>query len=734
MPEYAINPYNFIPFGEGPERKPLEKYYQENLLSGWFYVNLQIRTPLIIPDAAHPDTETITVQKMDRRTGRQKTETFVHKSYGFFKDADGRPAIPGSSLRGMLRSVYEAATDSCLPFLLKNDPAHPISQRTPLYAAFKDRGLLRYDKDSGQWSLYSVKAYTNEVKKQDVITGKYLGYKNGQKVRFSVHSGNAFSLGSGPEEGWLQFNIPVAPNKPYHVAVLQAKEQKYTEKVSALGPEDVSLYQSLFTSVHDTNDTSNHRLVSTLKDLMNCLEQVKREGGAVPCYYFIVERDGKKLVYLSGAAVGRVRQRRRWPDIMGQHSPCDQLDELCPTCALFGTVKDGGTAGRLTFSDAEALEYSEPEKRILPILSTPRTSSFEFYLRKPHPDATYWNFDYYGVYSYEKDGKTITVPYTDYRDLVEATPRGRKAYWHGEPQTTNKKSRMNATMAAMDKGNFRFRVGFDRITRKQLGDLLWCVTLGENDPEGNYCHKLGHGKPVGYGSVKMTVNEVNLRTITMSPDQCFSVNILSEDPASFMEAPERESALQAPQAKAILAMADTGKTKDKQVAYLTGADGNIYSWFSANRMSADDLLTLPEPMDEDLTLPTRRERRPARGLNPRGWQPQQQAQRPPAPQRGGGWAEKAPPQASQETTRKEAAASDFDQARERYPIGTEIDVKVQKVVGNHRLFFKLEGVPYQATAVFTSGKYWEGKPVNIRITGTGQNKEGYPNFVAEIVS
>ena len=200
-------------------------------------------------------------------------------------------------------------------------------------------------------------------------------------------------------------------------------------------------------------------------------------------------------------------------------------------------------------------------------------------------------------------------------------------YWHGLAQTTLEKSKMNKTMEAIDSGTFRFRIGFDRITRKQLGDLLWCVTLGENETLENgahQLHKLGNGKPVGYGSVKLTIDQVMLRKVI--PDEGFSVQVVPCKAEDLM-AEERETALLGPQVEAILRMTDLRSTAGKKVAYLTGWDKRgretIYAWFGANRMSAEDVLILPEPTDADITLPTRRGKRPPKALSPQNGQPRQ---------------------------------------------------------------------------------------------------------------
>ena len=180
----AINPYNFIPFAGEPVRKPLRGeagYYADEtaLQSGWIDVTLTVKTPLIIPDGSCYKTEPAKdkygktlVDKEGKPKKDKNGNPFVHGIYQFFRLPDGTAAIPGSSLRGMLRSMYEAASNSCLPFL-PAEPKRPISQRTPLYAAFKDRGLLEYDKKDNVWKLWKAKAYKIPITGEAVRDGYY---------------------------------------------------------------------------------------------------------------------------------------------------------------------------------------------------------------------------------------------------------------------------------------------------------------------------------------------------------------------------------------------------------------------------------------------------------------------------------------------------------------------------------------------------------------------------------
>ena len=67
---------------------------------------------------------------------------------------------------------------------------------------------------------------------------------------------------------------------------------------------------------------------------------------------------------------------------------------------------------------------------------------------------------------------------------------------------------MNSTMELVMPGEeFRFDIYYDGVTEEQLRKLMWCIHFGENNKGGDMCHKLGHGKPLGLGSVKIVIEE-----------------------------------------------------------------------------------------------------------------------------------------------------------------------------------------------------------------------------------
>ena len=135
----VVNPYNFVPLEHAPSRTALDAYYTGKLLTGRLDYTLTTDTPLLIPDSA----KVVKDEKID------------HKRYPFFRLPDGTPAIAGSEMRGAMRAVYEAVTNSCLSVLL-DSTEEPFSQRLPSTNGFKDHGLLGIDPETGKWVLYAA--------------------------------------------------------------------------------------------------------------------------------------------------------------------------------------------------------------------------------------------------------------------------------------------------------------------------------------------------------------------------------------------------------------------------------------------------------------------------------------------------------------------------------------------------------------------------------------------------
>lgn len=597
-----VNPYNFIPFeGNIDKRISRETAYakKSELLSGWLNVELTTRTPLIIPDGAHPRYWDTKKNKYVEDKNMEEREDSFHREYDFFRSPDGIPTIPGSELRGMLRSVYEIVTNSCVPFLLDEKP---ISRRVPVYGALCHHGLLAYEND--HWVLYKATIvkkeaangiYVNEKDGCVYANGKKLPYKNGEYVE---------------ELGWVQYNIPV--NKSEYSIRFLKKENEIVKKWEIRNNEP---YRALLSALNrDGAGSGGNSNKIPNKNLCDALEKAKSgDKNLVPVYYMSVTRikengDDEVLVYLSNSSIGRIAQKRKWNDIMGDYVPCSSTDELCPACLLFGTTNGKGLKGRVQVTDATPdnvgkLTY---EKHTLDILSTPRTSAFEFYLRKPTDNATFWNFDFYGEMKKYTLANGKEINRIEYYDLQEATPRGRKMYWHSKiSKDNNKKRNLNNTVEAVN-GKFRFKIYFDEITREQLDTLLWTITLGDNNLNSSLQHKLGHAKPLGYGSVKLQVVEQVIRYLSYNKQNEQLEVTLNKITKENINIPSRLDTKSLAE-KSILKMANVRSVPNNiPVMYPRGEDNknrqNIYSWFANNRKNSASVKILPKPTDTDISL------------------------------------------------------------------------------------------------------------------------------------
>ena len=583
----VVNPYSFVPLGTAPARTSLDACYTGPLLTGRLDYTLTTDTPLLIPDSA----KVVKDEKID------------HKRYPFFRLPDGTPAIPGSEMRGAMRGVYEAVTNSCLSVLL-DSTEEPFSQRLPSTNGFKDHGLLGIDPETGEWVLYAADV-VDYLKLSEGRDGSLMrnGWLNWYGREY--HNGQHTRLRPDRPSGWLQFNRPITlRNKNYHVRLLAPKPGRPV----IFRWQDDTPYRALSNILKKSAD--NDPRSAAHGDLLAALEKVHNgdpaQGGLVPVWYLLADDNGTPRCYLSGASIGRVMQGRSWAEIMGNYAPCADTDALCPGCALFGTVKGKGTSGRVRFTDAEAAQYESLGNKTLPILSGPKPSAYEFYLEKPkstyETSIGFWNYDFCSLEEtkYFPDGTKRTIQ--KFR-VYTPQPRGRKFYWHSAPRTENERSNQNATLEAM-KGTFKGSVYFDRITRAQLEELAFVLTLGENTPASPRLHKIGHGKPVGYGSCKITLTGGELRTLAQQDGTlCYTTEPLPLD--SLLAAHGRIDT-DSTSVKSLLKIADKRSTQSKTVEYPSAKDKNgndkIFNWFSQNRKHAKSLITLPHPLDDDIEI------------------------------------------------------------------------------------------------------------------------------------
>lgn len=536
--ERFINPYHFIGL---PERCKREKIREtdENLLTGKLTVEIETKTPLYIPNTSNDHA----FSKIEE----------VHKSYDFFaykdyKEMDGNvkkysePVIPGSELRGMLRSVYETLTGSCLSSIDKDEK---MFRRTGEY--FKT-GLLWWNSALSVFYLYDVKfavVDSNDSNEKEILESASDGKKVICKTREENKKTLAYDLRICEDEETKKDNEkygyiikgekgPDMGEKTKHyyrvflLPEIEPKTNRIRTKEVARLIEKLHIANLLFVLKTYQDDRINKNLNKEhngykeyLKNLRRFLEQ---KSDFFPVYYSKPDEKDSQTLYLSPACITKEVYFSNIKTILkhqGNFYPCEDNKNLCQACALFGMVGDNSArASIIRVADAKVQYKGKEEKKdfyinkevTLPELSTPKISATEFYLQAPK-EASFWTYDYYVK---ENSGDVIV-------DLNKCKISGRKFYWHDaemiqkknivEKFENIKKEERNITVRLVKEGVvFLADIYFDKITEKQLEQLKYICNYSS---DGEHGYKLGGGKSVGLGSISMRLQKVTLRSLNM---------------------------------------------------------------------------------------------------------------------------------------------------------------------------------------------------------------------------
>lgn len=565
--EKFVNPYHFVPLGEKCDRRydyeAIKK--EDNLLTGWIECELETKSPVFVPNPTNDDV-------FGRKVGQDSV-----KSYDFFSredlagrsnpEAPARPVIPGSELRGVFRSAFEAVTNSCMS---TTDDESVLFKRTTTPG--KPGRIVLED---GQWFIQpcqeriGVAAWQNyamlaNMKDPNDFSGNINALSEGAEVTFEKSAKKyknsrgfevfyvASSIGRGGSKGFLHkgerfFNkhhetlfVPDTGKKKIPLNERDLENLLHNFKLYADEKVNQSLAKREHTGYGDFLRQSGKRSADDLetKDLKNALVYYKQVGS---------------YIYMCPAAIGREVFHNRLKDLIGSFAPCEEPKHLCPACALFGFVgKNGSVAGRVRFSDAElSSPVQDPNSlflgpMVLPEMASPKPSATEFYLERPSEKTDLWNYDY----TVSWNNKQPVAPY-------KARIRGRKFYWHGGklrnlenpserlPEETI--SKRHVKVRPIRQGvSFRFKVYFNEINENELKKILWVLSVGDSEGHG---HKIGMGKPVGLGSILVKATDVAVRSVRLAEEAGIQYETLSRrdmiDSVRLTGANETENAEQA---------------------------------------------------------------------------------------------------------------------------------------------------------------------------------------------
>jgi CRISPR-associated protein (TIGR03986 family) len=552
----AKAPYNFVPLPEKvvevDGELPSQDWYAPDLYTGYFDCTLKTESPLFVRGP-------LTLDEFGRQETHAKEEKekpyreqIKNKPDFFYIDPiTQKPAIPGSSLRGMLRTLVEIVSYGKIEWVA---PQPTITYRA--VAAPKDDPLSSpYKAVMGKYGN-SVRAgylirrgddwFIQPAKRPaDLGWPECSGYLKVKEKFISSKSIPGFTpfddSSYKPQVHEVSFNIDIR----------QGKRGEYVA-LTEIGPRTAGyLYEGTLVCSGNMLETAgtlgqgltssprrNHALVlapntnekplkiskQVVKDYLTALTPFQKEAldermGCLqeerPVFY--VERNGAVIAFghtpnFRVPAFLHGESRAATPhDFVPQGLRETGAHDLSD--ALFGGLPSGarkeGYASRIFVTHA----HLDPEDRndwvlqpsITPqILSTPKPTTFQHYLVQDRDQG------------HDPDKKKLLAHYGT-PTPGETVIRGHKLYWHKDGDLSeadftdpgaDPHSTQHTLMKPVDKGTrFHFRVYFENLRNYELGALLWVLTLP--GPDGPYRHKLGMGKPLGLGSVH--IEDVNLQ-------------------------------------------------------------------------------------------------------------------------------------------------------------------------------------------------------------------------------
>ncbi len=194
--------------------------------------------------------------------------------------------------------------------------------------------------------------------------------------------------------------------------------------------------------------------------------------------------------------------------------------------AIFGFVRrdkqpegiEQNRAGRVFVSDGILNSNQEEQVRISQekdaepiLLSSPKPTTFQHYLVQNSPNKS--QLKHYA-----------SNPPSDTK-LGETVIRGHKLYWHKPTQIEvpgDASDTQTSLIKPIPQGiHFSFTIYFENLNEVELGAMLWVLKIAEGE---RYCLSLGMGKPLGMGAVNMKIDRLLLGDRTQRYNTLFNHN------------------------------------------------------------------------------------------------------------------------------------------------------------------------------------------------------------------
>ena len=475
-------PYNFVPlaqkvvFPEWADQVSIDQPFEDGI-SGTINVKYTAQTPVFVGNGKSDNNSTIPN----------------------YKAANGKYAIPGSSLRGMLRNVMEIASFG--KFNRVSNAALSVRDLTPaakeLYRShFTNKsikgGWLVFE--NTDWMLYPVgyqRVEDSEIEKQynlkfgslkirEDSVARIKKLHNEVKVFFSNEESKVSRIKRTSYRGSAEGFIVLTGNPGGKKHLDFIFENKSKEKISI---DKNTILQ--FKQINASKAADQKRGLNLSKKL-NEYQHIGYPG--IPVFYLSDENGKPESLGLS--MMYRLPYSNTIHDAIMHSSDTHFSDKMDFVECIFGKIsneKNMSLRGRVQFEDA-VTDSNSLAAKVDTVLGNPKSTYYPNYIQQ---DVT--------------KSKYETLMNGDVR------LRGWKRYpTRNNPnplKVENGQENVASHFSPLEKGTvFEGKIHFHNLKKEELGLLLWAITWGNDN---NLSHAVGMGKSYGFGQIKADISSLS---------------------------------------------------------------------------------------------------------------------------------------------------------------------------------------------------------------------------------
>jgi len=544
------NPYHFVPIGNINQHDDLSRTdfdantakaysksfthdrYVTGTYSGRIVCRVTAKTPFSVGAQQTADEH-------------KRTPTIVEQF-----TLDDWPAIPASSLRGMLSSIIEAAGSALrvlddIPYSYRKEARYPLKRIGMIMeradGKFEMVRLALFDAQRRSWSNARMVRlpHGHDFKTFSLAAPQYYYCWDGQGAppAGTVISELAWSrLSRGYQDQYVKGFLrimenderaeefrEIGRNKEVFLLWDPQKDGSLENRKDNLPVSDDAVRD--FYEIADYRTEADDKLpyepVGTARNLDPDDKRIRLKSGDLVYYGTAGTGTTEAVTEISFSAIWRGRVKETTHDFFRSIDPdlvpfCTDRSRITTAEQIFGFVeasgKNGATptlalAGRIFPSNAVLVGLTQEGGSVS---------------RPPKPE------DCYEINPIDSDGfvlKTLASPKppspamyfkskngTGYvgksaLDTKSGEPQGRKFYLHHssaqidswKSRKPDEKANLKMKVRPVRSGSvFAFHVDFNNLTEHELGALLYSL-----QPTTNFQHKIGLGKPIGLGSIKV---------------------------------------------------------------------------------------------------------------------------------------------------------------------------------------------------------------------------------------